>query len=71
MIYAKDMSSSNGYCLRDVKSNIEAEEEAPAAAISAATDDDDEEENMNRMWMSAYMFRAVDFHYKFSNYTIM
>lgn len=31
MIYAKDMSSSNGYCLHDVKSNCEAEEETAAA----------------------------------------
>lgn len=66
MIYAKDMSSSNGYCLHDVKSNCEAEEETAAAAA-----DDEEDEHMNRMWMSAYMFRAADFHYKFSNYTIM
>lgn len=32
MIYAKDMSSSNGYCLYDVKPNCEAEEETAAAA---------------------------------------
>lgn len=31
MIYAKDMSSSNGYCLYDVKPNCEAEEETAAA----------------------------------------
>lgn len=31
MIYAKDMSSSNGYCLYDVKWNCEAEEETAAA----------------------------------------
>lgn len=34
MIYAKDMSSSNGYCSYDVRSNFEAEEETSAAAAA-------------------------------------